>query len=346
MDELDRVGAVYLAHLTDADLEALVHADEVPAAEAETRIRALRRSPALLLDVLDRPSVTASVLNLSSADPRQRFALISPFLVFAAAIHRVAADLRGSGYVPERTTPRLRIPVFDGPQLAGYLAQAEHRLFLAELLASFARSSSGVIVTRTPHGLRRRRWNDLDLGRLVMLLDSLPEPERPPVWRRLGDLTLFLAGVYPAAIERVFAGRLDPVRLASVTGLSAPPSGSLDAAGLFEWLGAGWYRLAASRATAETVAGAFAPAAVIAPPGSRSPALPAAGSPGSAGRPGATATSSALSRAAGGPRSAAATTTAALRDNADHFHQARRVLNATTDRYLFPLTTEWFTPPG
>lgn len=290
MDELERTGVVYLRHLTDADLRALVHADEISEAEADARIRALRRSPALLLDVLDRPAASAGLLNLASARDPQRYTLISPFLVFAAAIHRVAADLGSSGYVPERATPRLRIPVFDGPQLAAYLAEPEHRLFLIELLASFARSSSGVVVTQTAHGPRRRRWNDLDLGRLAGLLDALPDQDRPPVWRRLGDLALFLAGVFPAALERALAGRLDPVRLAVTTGLG-PPSAGLGPAELFEWFGASWYRLAARRTSAV--------------------------------------------------REAAA----ALRDRADHIHEARRVLNATADRYLMPVTISWLSPP-
>jgi hypothetical protein len=291
MDDLDRIGTLYLGHLTDADLQALVHADEISAAEADARIRALRRAPALLLDVLDRPAVSSGLLNLASARDPQRYVLISPFLVFAAAIHRVAADLSGTGYVPERTTPRMRVPVFDGPQLTAYLAEPLHRLFLAELLVSFARSSSGVIVTQTPTGLRRRRWNDLDLSRLAGLLDAVPEPERPRVWRRLGDLALFLAGVFPAALERALASRLDPDRLARTTGLAAPPSDGLAPAELFEWFGASWYRLAARRATA------------------------------------------------------ARETAAALRDNAEHIHEARRVLNAAADRYLIPVTIEWLSPP-
>jgi hypothetical protein len=191
--------------------------------------------------------------------------------------------------VPERTAPGLRVPVFDGPLLAAYLAEPVHRLFLAELLASFARSSSGVIVTRTAQGLRRRRWNDLDLERLAGLLDALPEQQRPPVWRRLGDLALFLAGVFPAAIERTLAGRLDPARLARITGLAAPPESG--PAELFEWFGAGWYRLAARRATAPEESGA------------------------------------------------------ALRDNAEHIHEARRVLNAAADRYLLPASIQWLAPP-
>jgi hypothetical protein len=290
MDDLDRIGTEYLRRLTDADFRALVHADEVSAAEAEARIRALRRQPALLLDVLNRPAVSTALMDVAAADAGRRFTLVSPFLVFAAAIHRVAADLSGSGYVPERTALGLRVPVFDGPLLAAYLAEPVHRLFLAELLASFARSSSGVIVTRTEQGLRRRRWNDLDLERLAGLLDALPEQQRPPVWRRLGDLALFLAGVFPAAIERALAGRLDPARLARLTGLAAPPESG--PAELFEWFGAGWYRLAARRANAPEESGT------------------------------------------------------ALRDNAEHIHEARRVLNAAADRYLLPASIQWLAPPG
>lgn len=328
MDDLDRLGTAYLDHLTEADLRALVHADEVSAVEAETRMRALRRQPALLLDVLDRPAVSAGLLNLASADAlaiaeaARRFTFISPFLVFAAAVHRIAADMRGSGYVPERTAPGLRVPVFDGPQLTAYLAAPAHRLFLAELLASFARSSSGVILTRTPQGLRRRRWSDLDIGRLVMLLEAVPEADRPPVWRRLGDLALFLIGVFPASVDRLMTGRLEPVRLARLTGLAAPPDFG-GPAELTEWLGAGWYRLAAQKTGA--------PATAVA-----APARPAAPQPPS---PGAGTTT------VGAVTPAGAASAEILLDNAEHMHQARRVLNAVTDRYLFPVTTDWFTPP-
>jgi hypothetical protein len=345
MDDLERVGAAYLSHLTEADLRALVHADEVPAATAQARLAALRRAPELLLDVLDRPAVSAGLLNLASAGSAERFTLISPFLVFAAAIHRIAADLQTSAYAPERTAPRLRVPVFDGPQLAAYLASAAHRLFLAELLASFSRSSGGVIVTRTSQGLRRRRWNDLDLGRLAMLLESLPEPERAPVWRRLGDLALFLSGVFPAAIERALTGRLDPARLARTTGLASPPVADLGPAELLEWFGAGWYRLAARHAGRYAISPAAAPASPAAAPASpaaAAPALPAAAAP-AAPIP---ASPLAVGPDPASPNAASTVSATALRDNAEHFHQARRVLNAAADRYLFPVGVDWLTRPA
>jgi len=369
MDDRDQVGAAYLDHLTDADLHELVHAGEVSAAEADARIRALRGSPGLVLDVLDRPAVSASLLSIAGPEAGRRFTLISPFLVFAAAIHRIAADVAVSGYAPERTGPRLRVPVFDGPQLADYLSRPGHRLYLAELLASFARSSSGVIVTRTARGTHRRRWNDLDLGRLAMLLDALPEQERPPVLRRLGDLAMFLSGVFPAAIERALAGRLEPARLARTTGLPAPPDGGLPPAELFEWFGAGWYRLAASRLAGSAAAG-LARTALAAgdrgttgpPPGARHARDYQPGSDQSSAGQSKSGQHSAGQSAAGqsaagqfpgsepwsvvGTAVAGSVSGAALRDNADHFHVARRVLNAAADRYLFPAGIEWFTPPG
>lgn len=302
--ELDHTGREYLARLSGADLRALVHADAIDADRAAARIEALHRQPALLLEALDRPATSAEVLNLTGTvgpgtAPRadrtaDRFALISPFLLFAAAIHRTAADLAGSSYAPERTAPRRRIPLFDGGRLTAYLAAPRHRLFLADLLASFARISGGVVLA--PDGQHRRRWNDADPHRLAVLLDALPPAERPPVWRRLGDLALFLAGVFPDAAERLVPDETAATRLARRTLPEAartsdparlPEGGSPD---LIEWLGTRWYEQAARHMA------------------------------GDAARD--------------------------LRERAEQFHPARRVLNTATDRYLLPYSAGWLAAPG
>src|SRR5258708_36795103 len=138
--ELDQAGREYLARLSDADLRALVRADAVTANRATARIEALHRQPTLLLDALDRPATSAAVLNLArAAGPgappglgraTDRFALISPFLLFAAAVHPTAAALAGASYAPERTAPRRRVPVFHGSRLPAPLAPPRHRWFL------------------------------------------------------------------------------------------------------------------------------------------------------------------------------------------------------------------------
>jgi hypothetical protein len=300
--ELDEAGREYLDRLTEADLRALVHADAITADRAAARIEALRLQPALILDALDRPATSAAVLNLaggpepgsSPGRATDRFALISPFLLFAAAVHRTAFDLAGATYAPERTAPRRRIPLFDGGRLTAYLAAPRHRLFLADLLASFARISGGVVLA--PDGQHRRRWNDADPHRLAVLLDSVPPSQRPPIWRRLGDLALFLAGVFPDAAERLVPDKAAASRLARRTlpaaepGTRPAPLPEGGAPDLIEWLGARWYEHAARHQYGDVAR--------------------------------------------------------ELRERAEQFRPARRVLNTATDRYLLPYSADWLNSPG
>lgn len=208
----------YVEHLTDHDLLVLAggRADQVPA---------LRREPALILDLLDRPAVTDAVLAARRDEPG-RFRYLSPFLVFAAAVHRVSARLVGRSYVTDRAG-RARVPVFDGPVLAAFATDPAHRLFLAELLASYARVASGVAWRRDTRGWRRQRWNELDLPRLATLLEVVTPAEQPGVWRRIGDGALFLAGVFPAHTER-FLGVPEVARLQRATGLRLTDVGDVD----------------------------------------------------------------------------------------------------------------------
>lgn len=202
MTSREAVARRYGEHLTDRDLLALTgdRPDQVPA---------LRRHPELVLDLLDRPAVADAVLS-AQHDPGERFRYVSPFLVFAAAVHRTSGGLVGRASVLDRTGPRARIPVLDGPVLAAFATEPEHRLFVAELLSSYARLTSGVVWRRDDRGWHRRRWDDLDLPRLAELLTDVGEAERPGIWRRIGDGALFLAGVFPEYAERTFGspGRL------------------------------------------------------------------------------------------------------------------------------------------
>ena len=204
----EAVARRYDEHLTDRDLLALTgdRPDQIPA---------LRRRPELVLDLLDRPAVADSVLSAQHDIQGERsdgggfggrFRYVSPFLLFAAAVHRASGALVGHASVLDRTAPRSRIPILDGPVIAAFAVDPAHRLFLAELLASYARLSSGVVWRRDERGWHRRRWDDLDLTRLAERLVDVPEAERPGVWRRIGDGALFLAGVFPEFAERTYGG--------------------------------------------------------------------------------------------------------------------------------------------
>ncbi|GAA4825147.1 hypothetical protein GCM10023201_09360 [Actinomycetospora corticicola] len=232
MTSREAVAGRYGEHLTDRDLLALTddRPDQVPA---------LRRRPELVLDLLDRPAVADAVLS-ATHDPGERFRYVSPFLVFAAAVHRTANALVGRTSVLDRTGPRARIPVLDGPVLAAFAADPAHRLFLAELLASYARLTSGVAWRRDGRGRPRgRRWDELDLPRLAELLADTPEDARPGVWRRIGDGALFLAGVFPEYAERTY-GSTGTRHLGRATGFRLATDGPVS--DLLEDLAARAYR--------------------------------------------------------------------------------------------------------
>jgi len=248
------VGSGYADHLTDADLELLATVSGGLAEPAPSAAGArLRRQPEQLPGLIGDPRVFQAVFG--PEDPAGRATLASPFLIFAVAVHRAAAELESMDHVPERSGPRQRVPLFDAPELRDFLGSAARRLFLAELLASFTRTAGGqyrAVVRGRP---RARRFSELDLARMAGQLETVPEADRPGVYRRLGDVALFLTGVFPDyavahALGPVSATRL--LRAAQVPPRQHEQLTAAPAIDLFEYLGARWYRVAWSLAPART----------------------------------------------------------------------------------------------
>lgn len=272
------VDLLYRQHLTDGDLRLLDGAsDALPTAAA-----------------LGSPAVEAAVFGTGPAGRGVDGGLetsLSPFLVFAVAVHRTAANLETATWVEERWAPRVRIPLFDVDPLRQLLADPLRRYFLVELLASYTRVTSGVTWVRQGERWRRRRFSELDPLRLAGLLEVVDAGERPGVYRRLGDLALFLCGVFPDRPYVPIGAAHD--RLLRLSGVTARRGDdALQGPGLLAVLGARWYAAAVAAAK-----GAGYPVTTT---------LEVAGQMGS------------------------------------HFDEARRVLNVVTDRYLFPLRSQWF----
>ena len=248
------VGREYASHLTETDLRVLAAA----AAEAEgvgpVEAAGLRGVPEALLRLLEHPGVYRTVLG--PAETAGGWVLpASPFLVFAALVQQAAAELALMDHVPERTGLRQRVPLFDAPALRDFLSDPARRLFLTELLASFTRVASGRYRVRVGGRMRTRRFSELDPVRLAGLLDAVPQAERPGVYRRLGDVTLFLTGVFPDYATTRALGPLDASRLLRAAGLPAAERervAGTPAMDMLEYLGARWYRSARELAPAAT----------------------------------------------------------------------------------------------
>ena len=178
---------------------------------------------------------------------------VSPFLTFAVAVHRTAERLRDATYVEEWVGSRRRVPVFAVDALRELLGDQRRRFFLVELLGSYTHVVSGSTWTATRRGWRRRRFSELDPVQLAELLDTVAPAELAGVLRRLGDLALFLTGVFPDHTAHTPLGRPSAeVRLLHSAGVDASrvEPGSLGPFELLERLGARWYRLAVQRSLA------------------------------------------------------------------------------------------------
>ena len=237
------VGALYLEHLSDSDLALLATA-------AETRDD-VRRDPDRLEALIDSPATFRMLFAVPGRDPLLRG---TPFLIFAVLVHRVVRDLGHASFVEEWVGPRQRVPVFDTVSLRDFGADPLRRFFLAQLLASYTNVASGSTLVRTSRGWRRRRFSELDPIRLIELAELVPQADRASVYRRLGDLSLFLTGIFPDyAGERLIAERERRALERALGAADRERSEGRDGVWLLEQLGRRAYgiaRQAADRRTA------------------------------------------------------------------------------------------------
>lgn len=242
------IGTAVLEHLTPDDRALLSQATGTPP------------EPANVVRLLGHPAAHDAVFGGDGGGEQLPFLDVSPYLVFSVAVHRAAEELRDAVFTHEWVGLRQRVPVFDVDVLREFVDDHLRRIFLAELLASYTRVASGSTWVMTPRGPRRHRFSELDPVRMASLLDVVPESDRPGVYRRLGDLSLFLTGVFPDHTAAQGVSLLDEERLRRIGGLlaehgdRAPEEGELmeaerlGAVGLLEELGRRWYRLAGDAA--------------------------------------------------------------------------------------------------
>jgi hypothetical protein len=239
-------GRGYLEHFTDEDLRVLA----ASAGMESGRAGELRGRPGTVVQLLDRPELFEAVYGRSPAV----LVRISPFFAFVVAVDQAAREIAATPFVAERSAPRQLVPLFDAPRLRDFLTEPARRLFLAELLTSFVRVASGRYWTRTTRGWRSQRYSELDPVRLAQFAEQAPEAHRPGVYRRLGDVSLFLTGVFPDYAQLHALGPFDAARLMRAAGLAPDESGLATAPPiqLLEHLGQRWYRRAADLAPVVT----------------------------------------------------------------------------------------------
>jgi hypothetical protein len=126
---------------------------------------------------------------------------ISPSLLFTVLLRRARRDLEAAAFTTERRSLQ-RVFVFDTEEVVDLLEEDALRAYLASMLASFTRIESVTVAVRVRKGIwRRYRTNELDVESLMRYSQGVDEELRFEPYKRIGDVCLFLSGVFPRAIE-------------------------------------------------------------------------------------------------------------------------------------------------
>jgi hypothetical protein len=242
------IGLLYRERLSDADLAVLAEAAGEPG-PARDRVARLRSDPDRIATLIERPRAY-QVMFGSGAEAGLVFA--SPHLAFSVLFAAVSRELATVPFVREWVAPRRSVPIFDVVALRTFAEDHMRRLFLTDVLSSYTHVASGPVWIRTGRTWTRRRFSELDPMHLIRLIDATPDDRRDVLYRRLGDLSLFLSGVFPDhAAGSLFGGKVATAWRA-IGGDSADGGADLGEPGgpiqVLEWLGRRSYRMVATDA--------------------------------------------------------------------------------------------------
>ena len=184
--------------LSETDLRFVVQTVATQRTDHEHVMDIVRDKPDFLEQMLDDDTLFRRLV-----DDEEAIVRVSPWLLFTVMLRRAAKDLPRERFTIERIGTTGRVPVFDSERVASLLHDRAVRDYLADMLASFVRTESAVFYYRSGRRYRRRSFSDLDVDDMIAMAESVAAEYRFPFYRRIGDICLFVAGVFP---EHVLAG--------------------------------------------------------------------------------------------------------------------------------------------
>lgn len=126
---------------------------------------------------------------------------ISPWLFFTVLLRRAWRDLEQEAFTIEQRG-RQKVVLFDADRVVQLLSQEPVRHYLATMLASFTRIESVTVLTELRPGTwRAYRTNELDIEGMVRYSQTLDKAFRFVPYKRIGDVCLFLTGMFPEYIN-------------------------------------------------------------------------------------------------------------------------------------------------
>lgn len=131
---------------------------------------------------------------------RQMLFELSPRFLFSILLRRIRRDLGETPYTVERVHSDGRVVVFDAGHSYELLRSPEMLEYLVDLLVSFERVET--VLVHQPQARRARRLSTISIDDMLELASLVPPAQQPMVFRRIGDITLFVTGLFPDSVGR------------------------------------------------------------------------------------------------------------------------------------------------
>ena len=197
------------ATITDADLEFLV---ETAAPDVADKVR-LRRLIKLDEDLrncfIEDENTSQKIMT-----DQEVFLKISPRLYFEILLRKTRRELGGASHTIEKSGSK-KIAVFDTKEVVDLLSKQEILVYLADMLASFIKVENYTLFFLTEEAMWQEiRFSDLDIDSLIIFSQSVDEEARLSFFKRIGDICLFILGLFPEYVQAThrypFSGELRP----------------------------------------------------------------------------------------------------------------------------------------
>jgi hypothetical protein len=196
--EACRMGERQLNQYTDNDIKFLL---ETVAPGLLSKIDTIKRDQQIIERMLEEESEKL-FQRIMFDEGQDLAAVVSPRFLFEILLRRAFVELQNRSYTIERTASQ-KIPVFDSKEVVEFMSDKKVLKYLADMLTSFTRTESFTMRVRVRRGIWRRiRFSDMDVDSLIRLCEVSDEEHRFGLYKRIGDLSLFILGIFPEYVIR------------------------------------------------------------------------------------------------------------------------------------------------
>jgi hypothetical protein len=182
----------YLRSLTEADLYFIVTSLVNKRQDYQYLCRLLKDKPDLIEIMLDDERLFPCVLGDESIILK-----ISPYLVFSILLSQARREIEKHICSMELVNMTERMPVFDVVEIKRTIANQDLNAYLAHMLSTFTRAECAAAVAKGRGLPCQRNYNDLNFDEVLEIASRVEAPNRFSFYKRLGDIALFITGIYP-----------------------------------------------------------------------------------------------------------------------------------------------------